>query len=99
VSDLALPDSPSRYLGPAGVREFFRRWVGTFDEWGYDVGELTGAGPTVVAHIRQWGRGKGSGVTVEQEFWCVWTVRGGRIARCTNHLTKADAVDAARHSG
>jgi hypothetical protein len=39
------------------------------------------------------------GVVDDDAVWEVWTVRAGRIARCMKHLKKADAVDAARHSG
>jgi ketosteroid isomerase-like protein len=99
VTELQLPDTPSRYHGPAAVREFFRRWIGAFDQWSYEVGEVIDAGAAVVVNIRQSGRGKGSGVTVEPEFWGVWTVRGGRIVRCTNHLTRLDALEAAGLSG
>jgi SnoaL-like domain len=37
IGDLAIPDFPNTSHGPDGVREFFRRWVGAFDDWGYEV--------------------------------------------------------------
>jgi SnoaL-like domain len=59
LGQLALPDAgPAQWHGPAGVQEFFRRWIGPIDEWGYEVGEMIDAGDSVVAHIHQWGRGK-----------------------------------------
>jgi ketosteroid isomerase-like protein len=94
VGPLDLPDSRATYCGPAGVREFFRRWVGTFDEWGYEVGEVIDAGDSVVVHIHQWGRGKGSGAPVESHFWQVWTVRDGKVVRGTHHSEKAEALEA-----
>ena len=51
VEALNLPDTPPTYCGPEGVREFFRRWVGTFDEWGFQPVEMIDAGDSVVAHI------------------------------------------------
>jgi ketosteroid isomerase-like protein len=94
VGALNVPDAPPRYHGPAGVREFFRRWVGAFDEWGYEVREVIDAGDSVVVHIHQWGRGKGSGVAVDQEFWQTWTLRDAKVIRGTNHHAKAEALEA-----
>ena len=89
-----VPDAEA-YHGPEGVKEFFRRWVGTFDEWAYEVGEVIDAGDSVVAHIHQWGRGKGSGARVEHRFWQVWTIRDGKIIRGSNHSERAAALEAA----
>ncbi len=94
---LDIPDAGvTQFRGPAGVREFFRRWVGAFDEWGYEVGELIDAGDSVLVHIHQWGRGKGSGATVESRFWQVLTFSDGKIVRATHHSDKAHALEAAR---
>ena len=94
VEALNLPDTPPTYCGPEGVREFFRRWVGTFDEWGFQPVEMIDAGDSVVAHIHQWGRGKGSGATVDQYFWQVWTLRDRKVVRTTHRYDKADALEA-----
>jgi ketosteroid isomerase-like protein len=95
VTAMNMPDTPSTYIGPEGVREFFRRWVGTFDDWGYEATEMIDAGDSVVVHIRQWGRGKGSGATVEGDFWQVWTIRDGKVVRSTHCSDKAEALEAA----
>jgi len=94
VGALDIPDSGGTWHGPAGVREFFRRWVGPFDEWSYEFGDAIDAGDSVVVHIHQWGRGTGSGVTVESEFWQVWTIRDGKVVRGTHHPEKAEALEA-----
>jgi ketosteroid isomerase-like protein len=96
VGALDIPDvAGTAWQGPAAVREFFRRWIGPFDEWGYDVGDVIDAGDSVVVQIRQRGRGKGSGVTVESRFWLVWTIRAGKVVHATAHPEKADALEAA----
>ena len=89
-----IVDGPRSYRGPAGVREFFRRWVGAFDDWGYDVGEVMDAGESVVFHMRQWGRGKGSGVPVTDDFWQVWTMHAGKLTHRTRYPDKAAALKA-----
>ena len=79
---------------PMGVREFFRRWVGPFDDWSYEFGNVIDAGDSVVVRVHQWGRGKGSGVTVESEFWQVWTIRNGKVVRWRAYATEAGALEA-----
>jgi ketosteroid isomerase-like protein len=92
---LDIPDlGATQFRGPAGVREFFRRWVGPFDEWGYEVRDAIDAGDSVVIHIHQWGRGKGSGATVESRFWQVLTLCDGKVVRATHHSDKAEALEA-----
>jgi ketosteroid isomerase-like protein len=93
--DLELPDArPAQWHGRAGVQAFFRRWIGPFDEWGYEVGEVIDAGDSVVAHIHQWGRGKGSGAKVESQFWLAWTIRDGKLVRGAHFARRADALKA-----
>jgi ketosteroid isomerase-like protein len=94
AGELGLPDLTT-FHGPDGVREFFRRWVGAFEEWGYDTEELIDAGDSVVIRTHQWGRGKGSGVAVENRFWQVWTFRNGKVIHATQHWEKARALEAA----
>jgi ketosteroid isomerase-like protein len=83
------------YRGPDGVREFFRTWVGAFEGWGWEADEYLDAGESVVIRMHQWGSGKGSGATVEQRFWEVWTFRNGKVIRRSDHFDKAEALEAA----
>ena len=71
---MGIPGFPDNFHGPDGVRDFFRRWVGT--HWGFEVEDLIDRGETVLVRIHQWGSGKGSGAAVEGRFWEVWVVRG-----------------------
>ena len=90
-----LPDVGASYpRGRAAVREFFRRWVGPFDEWRVKLVEAIDVGDSVVIHVHQWGRGKGSGATVEASHWQVWTVRDGKVVRWTLHVDRAEALEA-----
>jgi ketosteroid isomerase-like protein len=92
---LLIPDLPDTLHGPDGVRDFFRRWVGAFENWGYEVEEFVEAGDSVAVHIHQWGRGKGSGALVDQRFWQVWTMRDGNAVRVRHELERARALEAA----
>ena len=89
------PDVPQVSHGPDGVREFFRRWMGAFDGWGFEVEEYIDGPDAVVACIRQWGRGKGSGVHVDHRFWQVWSLRRGKAVRVTHQSDRESALEAA----
>ena len=91
----AINVAAGEYHGADGVMEFFRTWTGAFTEWGYDVGEVAEVGDCVLAEIHQYGRGRSSGIRVEQSFWQVWKMRDGKATRGTNHTTREEALAAA----
>jgi ketosteroid isomerase-like protein len=92
---IGIPDGGASYWrGPAAVREFFRLWVGPFDEWRIELVEAIDAGDSVVAHVHQWGPGKGSGATVEATHWQVWTIRDGKVVRVTLRVDREEALEA-----
>jgi ketosteroid isomerase-like protein len=86
---------PRTVYGPEAVREFFRTWAGTFDDWGYEAEEVIDAGDSVFVCLHQWGRGKGSGVPVEGRFFQVWTFRSGKVIRYKGFNHRAEALAAA----
>ena len=92
---LSVPDFPPKVSGPDAVREFFRRWAGTFDEWDYAVEEVLDGPDAVAVRIHQWGRGKGSGVRVDNQFWQLWFLRDGRAVRVAHAIERNDALAAA----
>jgi ketosteroid isomerase-like protein len=94
VSGLGYPDATT-YHGLQGVREFYRRWIGAFDDFGYEVEEVIDAGDSVIVALHQWGRGKGSGVMVEDRLWVVWTVRRGKVVRYGRFSERGPALEAA----
>jgi uncharacterized protein len=82
------------YRGLDGVREYFREWVSTFDALGSQVDEWFDAGDDVVAVLRSRGRGKRSGVPVEQRQSHVWTLRDGKLWRLRIYASKDEALKA-----
>jgi hypothetical protein len=89
-------DFPGRKAyGREGVREFFRQWIGAFDEFRYEGVEFIDGGHTVFVHMRQWGRGKTSGVTTEADFWQVWLFFEGKVVRLVHKPTRREALEAA----
>jgi uncharacterized protein len=70
------------YHGYAGVREFWRGWAGTWDDFEFSIDKVVDVGGgEVVVSVHQAGTGRGSGAAVAFDFGQVWTVRDGRIVR------------------
>jgi ketosteroid isomerase-like protein len=93
---LHVPAISGVYHGHEGVREFWRTW---YDAWErIDVVEgpdHRAHGNQVVSWHRQRNRGKGSGITVEQEGCFVWTFLDGRIVHVALYLTREELYRAA----
>jgi ketosteroid isomerase-like protein len=87
------------YRGLDGVREWFRDLVSTFDAMESEVEEWIDAGDDVVAVLRWRGRGKRSGVPVEQRQAHVWTLRDDKLWRLWVYASKAEALKAVGLAG
>jgi uncharacterized protein len=82
------------YRGLDGVRDFFRDWLGVWDEYGSEVEEWIDAGDHAIAVVHSWGRGKQSGAAVERREAHVWTLRDGKLWRLRLYPTKGEALEA-----
>ncbi len=70
------------YRGHAGVREFWRGWAGTWDDFEFGIDRIVDAGGgEVVVRVHQSGTGRGSGAAVNFDFGQLWTVSDGMIVR------------------
>ena len=94
VTSSGLPGA-SVYRGHAGVRDFFRDWLGPWDDFGTETLELIGAGDSVVIVFRQWGRGRESGVPVDRHFFGVYDLAEGLIVRLRLFESRDQALAAA----
>jgi ketosteroid isomerase-like protein len=83
------------YRGLEGVQAFFHDWLEAWDDIGGEVVEWIDVSDDVIAVMRNWARGKISGVTVERSESHLWTLRGGRLRRLRVFETKAEALEAA----
>lgn len=71
------PDAGS-YRGRDSFERFLRGWIESFDEFRVEPEQVVDRGGKLVAVVRQTGRGRSSGVTVEARIAHVWTVHDGR---------------------
>ena len=83
------------YHGPAAVITLFKSWAGAWKEYSFEVEEMIDAGDSVVAMVRETGRGIGSGVPWEQHYYIVYRLRNRRIVGGGTYKTKAEALEAA----
>ena len=93
------PDDSGPIQGTDAVRAWLQDWIDTFDEFWFEPVELIDAGEdTVVAVERFGGRAKLSGVETDQTEAVVYSIRGGKLARCREYPTRREALEAAARS-
>jgi uncharacterized protein len=91
-----LPDS-SIYRGHAGVQQLLGRFSEVMDEVWFQPDEFIPVGDDrVVVALRWGGKGKGSGVVLEEthETW-LFTLRNRKVARVQEFPTRREALEAA----
>lgn len=79
------------YSGREGALQALFDWTEDFDEFVMTGEEFIDADDKVIVRVHQKALGTGSGVPVERDFWFVYTLGGGRIARLDmfNEATEA----------
>jgi ketosteroid isomerase-like protein len=86
---------PVSTVGPGGIREYMRRFLDNWDSYAVEATALQAVGGIVLAEAVQHGEGKASGIEIRQEFFMLFTLRGGRIVRIESILQKDQALRAA----
>ncbi len=89
------PDFPDAgpYLGLEGVRDYTRGFLEPWSRVAIEAEELREVGDSVVAAVRQFGVGGGSGAETELRYFHVWTFRGDRVVRLENFRERAEALE------
>jgi ketosteroid isomerase-like protein len=92
-----VPMIEGTYHGHRGVAEYFRNWIGTWDDYRIVLEELKVAPDgRVLALFCEEGSGRGSGVPVHLHPASVWEVRHGKAISYRGYL---DRDQAARDAG
>ena len=81
--------------GPAAVRDVWRRWDAEWEELETVAEEYIDAGDQLVVIMRYRGRGRISGVEVNDLLFEVHTLRDGKCIRKVEFPTRAEALEAA----
>jgi ketosteroid isomerase-like protein len=92
LSRSGIPDGGIHH-GHEGVRAGWAKWRGVWDDYSFEVEELTEiGGDRVLSLTRIRARSKGQGVATEVSAGEVLTVRNGRIVHFVNFLDREDAL-------
>ena len=89
------PDVADVIFGRKAVIRDYTRWWGAFEEYSVKAEVIAVSGRTVVVHIAERGRGKGSGIPFEFENAQVWTFRGAQIIHIELFRDHVEALEAA----
>src|SRR5947209_15573604 len=82
IRDLAhAPDVPEVLLGIEAVRRVVGGWIETYDDFRTEVYEYVDADPWVICDTRWYGKGKGSGMSIDQRVADAYEVKDGKIVR------------------
>jgi ketosteroid isomerase-like protein len=93
VSRVELPDG-AVYHGLPELREFTERWG---EGWEFDhveIEKIVDSPDQVVVWVHQTGRGRGSGIEIDQHYAQVWTLRDGRAKGMVMYPTFEEALEA-----
>ena len=82
------------YRGRDGVREAFRIWLGTWEDYRQERDKLIDGGDDVIVPTREHGRGKGGGLELERPTFGVWTLHDGKAIRIRFYPTLSEALEA-----
>jgi ketosteroid isomerase-like protein len=76
------------------VREYVEDWLGTFESLHLALEDPTEVGERVVVTVNGRGRGRASGLELDNRFCQVWTVRDGMALAMEEHPTRDQALAA-----
>jgi ketosteroid isomerase-like protein len=93
-SRLELPDGTS-YTGYLELSGFVETWEEGFESEHVEAKETVDAGNRVVVVVHHRGRGRLSGIEVDQTYAMVWTLHDGRAVRMDMYPTREEALAAA----
>jgi uncharacterized protein len=95
VHDRPESPDPQVYRGHEGVLSSLRVSQAAFKELDVVPEEFLDAGDRVIVVIRFQGKGRESGVPIDEQLAHVWTVRDGKAVRMDVHSGRDEALRAA----
>jgi ketosteroid isomerase-like protein len=95
VHDRPEAPDPQVYHGHEGVLRSVRASQATFEGLDLVPEEFIDAGDRVVVVFRLQGRGRESGVPVDERLAHLWTIRDGKAVRMEVHSSRDEALRAA----
>jgi ketosteroid isomerase-like protein len=93
-SDLMPPDVEAVFHGHDGYLQLWRYWLDAFDDIRWDPEEILDFGHQLLVTTRQSGRGSGSGISVSEPVFQLFTLRRGLVVRQEDFLDRSKALEA-----
>jgi ketosteroid isomerase-like protein len=93
MSRMQVPDGAA-FTGPPGLLEFLDTWTESFAFEHIGVEDMVDGGDQVLVMVHHSGRGKISGIDIDQRYAMVWTLHDGRAVRMEMYLTRDEALEA-----
>lgn len=93
IQDHDIPDA-GEYHGIDGMFRWQADWESSWESWRWEPEEFIDVGDRVVAVLRVYAKGRGSGVDVERLDGAVWTMRDAKGIRLDYYGSKAHALEA-----
>jgi ketosteroid isomerase-like protein len=88
--------NPKTYAGMEGMRRMLADRDEVWEEFRLEPDEFLDAGDRVVVIGRWVGKGRGSGIEVQQPVWHVFTLHDGRVIRVElGYTNRGEALEAA----
>ena len=76
-----LPEAEA-FEGIDATTQVVHAWIATFEEFRIEAEEIVPSGPDrVLAVVRDGGRLAGSAAPIDNQFFHVWTISGGKVRR------------------
>jgi ketosteroid isomerase-like protein len=86
-------DQQEAFCGHRGVAEFFRRWLGTWEGYEFELEELrVAADGRIVSLFTERGRGRGSGAPVTIRPLGIWTVQNGKVTHYRGYMDHSEGL-------
>ena len=86
------PDAPERLIGIDAIRAYWDQWDDAFDDFTAEIEEYLEAGKYVLITTRWRGKGKDSGLAIDQKTVDVYEFADGKIVGVTLSYPDKDAA-------
>jgi ketosteroid isomerase-like protein len=90
-----FPDPDPTYYGHDGYREVWRLLLDAFEDLRLDPKEVLDLGDHLLITTEISGHGTGSGVSIRQRMFLLYTLRQGLVVREDDFLDRSEALEAA----
>jgi len=90
-TELAVPDIADVVHGPAGVLDFFRRWLSAWADFAWETSNFEVRGDDVIYDVHITARSRKTGLPLDQYVAHRMTIRNGKLVAWRLFVDRRDA--------